>query len=496
MTYQGQSDTRPSYNTIQIIENLLLLAQDLEFNSNDQYIDVYKAILIIDESIIIAYEKIGLYLYRLDKYTEAAIYFEKYIKFNNKNHEIYFYLANSVKNQGFIDQSILYYKESLRLFKYPEGYINLASAFSDAKDRESEFSILVKATSEFPNYALGFYNLGINYYGTRQLEPSINSYKRCLEIDPGFDSARLALSISLLMNKSYLEGFELYESRFGVSPNCPIRSFSSNRWYGESVSEDSTILVSLEQGFGDMIQMLRYLPLLKHIFKSVFIEVQPEMKRLVQHSFPYVDVVVFPDPHPEVTYYCPLMSLPFVFKTQYKSILNTIGYLSQLSINDSKWHDSSSKRKIGVCWRGGSINPKMLHRSLDISLFKIIFKEDKYNWYSLNKNLPLDEQTLLRNNPHIEDFTDDFTDFYDTYKFINGLDIVISVDTSVAHLAAAMGKPTIIILNEGFDWRWHLDDEFSVWYPNAKLLRSYNLKDLSFLPSTILDYIDNILRGS
>lgn len=492
MIFQGQNDSKPAYNVTQIIENLLLLALELELNSNDKFIDVYKAILLIDESRIIAYQKIGLYLYRLEKYTEATIYFEQYIKFNNTNHEIFFYIANSLKNQGFIDQSILYYKESLRLFKYPEGYINLASAFSDAKDRESEFSILIKVTSEFPDYALGFYNLGIYYYGTRQLEFSINSYKRCLEIDPEFHSAKLALSISLLMNKSYLEGFELHESRFGVSPNCPIRSFSSNRWYGETVSEDSTILISLEQGFGDMIQMLRYLPLLKHIFKSVFIEVQPEMKRLVQHSFPYVDVVVYPDPLPEVSHYCPLMSLPFVFKTQYESIPNTIGYLSQFTIQESKWNDdNNTKRKIGICWRGGSINPKMLHRSLDISLFNHLFRENKYNWYSLNKDLPLDEQTVLRNNSYIKDFTEEFTDFYDTYTFINNLDIVISVDTSVAHLAAGMGKPTLIILNDGFDWRWHLDDQVSAWYPNAKLIRTYDLNSLSELPYNILHNLDS-----
>lgn len=466
----------------EVVPSLLDLARRLNRQSENDSIAVLRAITLLSEDCADAHRELAKHYYRAENWVRAIAHFEKFCELDQKDYGVLFYLANSYKNMGFYSEAIHAYLKSISLHDYPEGLINLSSAYAAAGEQELELQTLNTLIHKFPGFTLGHYNLGIYWYGKRDLDKSIACYKRAIESDPAHGISKVALALALLMNKQYIEGFEMYESRWGVIPNCPIRQLNGIYWHGQNVPAGSSVLIAVEQGFGDMFQMLRFMPALFVKFSKVYLEVQPQMQRLLSSAFPQVEVILSGTELPQTDYYCPVMSLPRAFKVSYQTIPLQGKYLLAPGTGEPNAHlCRESKKKVGVCWRGGMVNPSMAHRSLDLKSIKSLFELDEYAWVSLVKDLPFDERKELSACNKVLDFTAELVDFYDTYQLISSLDMVVTVDTAVAHLAGAMGKPTIVILNEGYDWRWHVDDDVSAWYPNTNLLRTYKLDNKSGL---------------
>lgn len=479
----------------QEVASLIALADRLSQDSAHDAMLVLGAVTLLTDQGAEMHSKLGNYHYDRKNWIGAVFHFKKSVLSNPLDYVPMFYLASAYKMMGHCNEAIDMYKKSLALHTYPEALVNLASVYSDINQTELELETLEYLTSNFPGFALGHYNLGVFWYGKKRIASAIDSYRKALEVDPEYGEAKVALSLALLMDKQYIEGFKLHDYRWGVSPNCPVRDFHRPYWYGQEVPKDSSVLVTLEQGFGDTLQMLRYVPLLEQKFKTVSIEVQPQMRRLVALSFPKSNVVVHGESLPDTDYYCPVMSLPRAFETTYETIPTHYKYIEIPCSSSFNIKFGDERRyKIGICWKGGMLNPAMAHRSISLESIKQLFEHGEYTWVSLVKELSGDERLELKACSGVTDLTSELTDFYDTYRLILGLDVVISVDTAVAHLSAAMGKPTIIILNEGFDWRWHVDDDFSPWYPSVLLLRAYLLESSEFLVSTILMHLKRI-RG-
>ncbi len=471
---EESSRTDPKCDLVSV---LIALSQKLKTESREDALLVLQAVLCISPDCADAHENIG-YIYTEQSHWEnARRHFEISLSHSDGNALLFFNLGNVCMSSGDFSAAAKYYEKALSFQRFPEGLLNLSVAYTKLGNEKSRLNALESLVHEFGNFPQGFNNLGVFWYRTRNIRQAIDCFKKALELDPALNMAKYGLSHALLMDKEYLKGFEYHESRWGTIPNCPIRTFDSQLWTGQEVSYKSKILVTLEQGFGDTLQMLRFLPMLCARFVEVNIEVQPAMRRLVSKAFPRVNVVVHGDPLPQTDFYCPIMSLPWAFRISYDSIpVDVNGYIHigesapGLLVKPNK----TGAIKVGLCWRGGAINPEMLHRSLSLNDVAPLFKLKGYAWTSLVKDLPSEESALVGSIENLTDFSAVMSDFYDTYMLIKGLDLVVSIDTAVAHLAAAMGKKTIVILNDGVDWRWHLDDEVSAWYPNARLLRSYN----------------------
>lgn len=476
-----------------MVNCLVSLSERLAHQSLDESMIALGAVCLLSDQDSGVYRKLADYYYSNQNWIGSIANFNKCCSLNPKDFNSMFYLANAYKNLGCFNQAIDVYKKSLEIHEYPEAMVNLASTYNAINKKDFELELIERLIANFPDFTLGYYNLGIFWYGQKNMQKSIESYQRALAINPQHGDSKVAMSLALLMDKQYVKGFEMHDSRWGVSPNCPIREFNRPYWHGQDVTNGSSILVTLEQGFGDTLQMLRYLPMIASVFSEVAIEVQPQMQRLVTLAFPDINVVVHGHELPQTDFYCPIMSLPRAFNTDYATIPIQSPYIfipSHDSVNSCLLNDP--RKKIGVCWRGGMLNPSMAHRSLSFKSIKLLFQTDDYNWVSLVKDIPDDELAELRNTPVI-DLTSELSDFYDTYRLISDLDLVISVDTAVAHLAGAMGKPTIVILNDGYDWRWHIDDEVSAWYPGTRLLRSYKLATPDSLVQALLAQVKEML---
>lgn len=479
-----------------LLPALIALSQKLKTESKDEALLLLRAALCISPDCVEAHENIG-YLYAdLCLWENAKHHLEKSLCCRNGSAQVFFSLGNVCMSSGDCVAAAAYYEQALALQRFPEGLLNLSVAYTKLGNEESRLNALLALTQEFGNFPQGFNNLGVFWYRTRKIELAIECFKKAIELEPGLGMARYGLSHALLMNKDYLGGFKYQESRWGTIPNCPIRNLGLTLWLGEEVPHSSKIVVTLEQGFGDTLQMLRFLPMLKSKFSEISIEVQPAMARLVKKTFPDVNVLVHGDPLPNADFYCPIMSLPWAFRISYDTIpVNANGYLHTDDTFPSLLPKKTpGTKKIGLCWRGGVINPEMLHRSLSLNDVTSLFDLAGCEWVSLVKDLPADEQILINRIENLTDYSSVMTDFFETYRLIQELDLVVSIDTAVAHLAAAMGKKTIIILNDGVDWRWHLDDDVSAWYPNAPLLRSYNFPTQQEFMATLLNEIKKCIN--
>jgi Glycosyltransferase family 9 (heptosyltransferase) len=233
------------------------------------------------------------------------------------------------------------------------------------------------------------------------------------------------------------------------------------------------IFVHWEQGFGDTIQLSRYAELLEKRGAKVVMSVQKPLFRLLSQLSPQV-VIVDQDQVPEeFDFHCPLMSLPLAFRTNLETIPAKRKYLASDKSLTEKWQSKirdQSRTRVGVAWRGNAMHVNDHNRSLDLSELSPLFSVPA-RFISLQTGLTDRERGLLQQFKTVDHFGDEFEDFCDTAAVIDLLDLVVTVDTSVAHLAGAMGKPVWILLPFNADWRWLIAREDSPWYPSARLFR-------------------------
>jgi hypothetical protein len=259
------------------------------------------------------------------------------------------------------------------------------------------------------------------------------------------------------------------------------RNFPQPLWLGSDAIKGKTILLRAEQGLGDTIQFCRYAPLVAERGGDVILEVQKPLQDLMNTLPGAIQVVSRGDPLPEFDLHCPLLSLPLAFATRLETIPLALPYLSARESKTRVWHErlgEHARPRIGVVWAG---NPRKelpganridSQRSIAFDRLVPLFQLTGCDFYSLQKGDDAVQQ--LRASPlrhALIDWTDHLHDFSDTAALIENLDLVISVDTSVAHLAGALGKPFWLLNRYNTCWRWLADREDSPWYPTARLFR-------------------------
>jgi hypothetical protein len=279
----------------------------------------------------------------------------------------------------------------------------------------------------------------------------------------------------LLQQGRLLEGWEEYEWRWQLkefpTPKRPFQYEQSDRrrWRGEDLA-GRTILLHAEQGVGDTIQFLRYVPLVAARGGKVILEIQRELRRLVQNIPGAQQVIIAGDELPDFQLHCPLMSLPLAFGTTLETIPADIPYLHADPGDVEKWRErlgDQSRMRIGLAWAGNPAHKKNAERSIDASLLAPLASVANVQYHSLLA-MPLPK---LPAGLIVTDHSNELHDFADTAALIANLDLVIAVDTAVAHLAGAMGKKVWTMVSYFPDWRWMDDREDSPWYPTLRLFR-------------------------
>jgi Tetratricopeptide repeat/TPR repeat len=329
---------------------------------------------------------------------------------------------------------------------------------------------------------LALNNRGNALMALKQFKDALASYDRAIAARPDFADAHFNEAMCRLLIGDLLPGWQKNEWRWETEQiRNGKRSFSRPLWLGSDEIAGRTILLHAEQGLGDTIQFCRYAPLVAARGARVILEVQRPLHDLMSMLPSTVQVVSAGDPLPEFDLHCPLLSLPLAFATQLETIPSATPYLCAQERKTRVWRERLSKHhkpKIGLVWAG---NPRKElpganridgQRSIALDRLAPLFQVTACEFFSLQKGD--DAVRQLRDSDsrqQVIDCTDDLHDFSDTAGLIENLDLVISVDTSVAHLAGALGRPFWLLNRYNTCWRWLLDREDSPWYPTARLFR-------------------------
>ena len=374
-------------------------------------------------------------------------------------------------------------------------YLNQGNLFAkQKKDWPMALASYEKAIELKPTHAEAYNNRGSALKELKRLNEALQSYEKAIDIKSDYASAHLNKSHVLLLIGDLKEGFLEYEWRWKDKEGSEIsgkREFIQPLWLGNESLVGKTILLWSEQGLGDSIQFCRYAKLVKALGARVLIDVPKPLSTLLT-GLEGVDFLIEKGkPLPEFDFHCPMMSLPLAFKTDFHSIPSSSPYLKSNVEKVEEWRrrlGGKSKPRIGLVWSGSTTHTNDQARSLKIAEL-IKYLPPDFEFVSLQKEVrEVDQQPL--HSSSIKHFGEKIIDFSDTAALCELMDLVISVDTSVAHVAGALGKVTWILLPYIPDWRWLLDTDVSPWYESVKLYRKSDTGDYS----QVLDRVAKDLR--
>ena len=447
----------------------------LSLKQYEAAIQQYETFLLFQPNHISALSNAGLACHRNGQF-EQAIAFQNRALAINPNHLPALVLKGSHLSQLGRNQEALVCLNVAEALdpNFPSIQYNIGTVLVSLDQLDEAKLYLEAASRRSPRSVEVLYNLGICLFERSELPQAIDRYNQALIIDPTSAEVRWNRSLALLLLGRYEEGFQAYEARWERVTQRAHRSYGVPRWDGEESLEGHRILVHSEQGFGDSIQFVRFLEHLKAAGASTIFEGPPTLLRLFE-ALPFVDEVIATGaPVIEADFHIPMMSLPLALRIFDPKKFGKTPYLNADRALVAKWSlklaDLPAGARIGISWSGSRDHPRDRHRSIPLDQFMHAFSHDKAVFIALQKDLRREDVTALKAH-NIRDYRHDLTDFAETAALISCLDLVITVDTSVAHLAGALGKQTLLLLGKVPDWRW-LDQGQSIpWYAKMEVFR-------------------------
>jgi tetratricopeptide (TPR) repeat protein len=304
---------------------------------------------------------------------------------------------------------------------------------------------------------------------------ALMSASSALVANPKFAQARFVEAVARLTLADFAGGWKGYEARWSVGLLASQRrGFTAPLWLGEESLDGKTILLHAEQGFGDTIQFVRYAALVAaRGAGKIVLEVQRELVPLLTGLAGATVVIARGEPLPAFDVHCPLLSLPLAFATELATIPAQIPYLAPPPARLAAWRDRLPRRRplIGLAWSGDPIHDNDLNRSIDLAMLAPTIARQDLAFVSLQHAVREGDRPLLERLPNLARLESRFDDFADTAAAVSLVDAVVSVDTAVAHLAGALGKPLLLLLPFAADFRWLRERQDSPWYPTARLYR-------------------------
>lgn len=357
---------------------------------------------------------------------------------------------------------------------YAEAYSNKGNTLKLLEKYDDAVKAYSKAIQLKPNYAEAYNNRGVIYKELSQMNLALKDLKKAISLKPDYPEANSTMGVTLLLTGNFSKGWEQYEWRWkDLSDPSVIRSFKQPLWDGKKSLKDKSILLYSEQGLGDTIQFSRYILLIKALGAKVILETHKELLNIVGSIDSNITVILIGQTLPHFDFQCPLLSLPLKFGTGLKNIPSPNRYICADKRIVPKWKKkigSQKKPLIGLAWEGNPLHKNDYNRSILLAEL-IPHLPKKYEYIGLQKDIRESNLKTLKRSSMIDNLIDKNVSMDDTAAIIENLDIVISVDTSVAHLSASMGKPTWILLPFVPDWRWLLNRNDSPWYKSVKLFR-------------------------
>jgi tetratricopeptide (TPR) repeat protein len=439
----------------------------------------------LDPDNLAAFRLLGLVLHEVGQVDEAAHIFRQVSTRDPGDVESLTNLGACLCALGQVDDAIAACDLALALNPHhAPAHTNMGILLDMQNDFEAAVAAHRRAVEANPSYAQGYANLAVALGHAGEVDEALEVSRRAIALDPDKPQTRFNHSHALLMSGNLLNGF--VEHRWGrkcKGSSVGFPDLPGSEWEGEPLA-GRTLLLYAEFGIGDALQFVRYLPMIaaKERLKesseggSIVLQVQPGIAPLLR-TMPGVTVVSRGEPLPPFDVHLPLMDLPRIFRTTLDSIPAEIPYLHVDPVKLARWRhalDKTSLLKVGVVWAGNPLHKSDRFRSLSAEVVLPRLITPGVQLFSLQMEpRPEDVRVLTGLRADVIDLARAIDDFTDTAAVVSALDLVIAVDTSVVHLAGAIGRPVWVLLPHALDWRWMHEREDTPWYPTVRLFRQH-----------------------
>lgn len=416
----------------------------------------------------------GLALQALRRHDEAIPLYRQALALRPDDHETCNNLGVALLRTRQLDAALVCCERALALKPdHADAHSNHAAVLL-ALDRHAEaLAALQRAVALQPGFVGALINRGNVLQAMGCYPDALATYREALALKPGDPDVLYNDSLARLCAGDFAEGWRRYECRWTRKEAPPRRVLAGRPWLGQEDIAGRRLLLWAEQGMGDSLQFCRYVPILARMGIEVHLEVPQPLKALMRTLDGVAGVTTETETPPEHDYHCPLLSLPLALAARHPGIPANVPYLFAEPQKRDVWRAllaSGRAPRIGIVCSGNAIHLNDRNRSIPLRQLAPLLDTDA-SFHFLQKDCRPDDAAFLAAEPRLHDLRPHLYDFTDTAAAIACLDLVISVDTSVAHLAGALGKPVWILLPHAPDWRWMLDREDSPWYPTARLFR-------------------------
>jgi tetratricopeptide (TPR) repeat protein len=430
-----------------------------------------------------AHNNLGNLLMQQARMQEAEASLRTAIKHHPDHADAHYNLANLLKDAERWQEAEQAYQQALALQpQMTEAALNLANLLQENFRLDEAQALLLQMIARDPQSAKAHFNLGNLHLSARRFDDADQCYRQALSLEPGNADIRLHRAFLLLQRGDFGPGWQEFEQRWHIR-DLPTRpQFAQPLWLGEESLQGKAILLHAEWGLGDTLQFVRYAPLLARSGATVYLQVPQSLVRLLANCEGVAGVFGEGDALPAFDYHCPILSLPLAFKTTLQTIPANVPYLKADEASIAIWKNQFSNTPslhVGLVWAGGSHRDARAariadrQRSLHFSQIQPLLDVPGVVFHSLQ--VGSDTAPQCRNDARIIDHSATLTDFNQSAALIANLDLVISVDTSTAHLAGGMGKPVWLLNRYNSCWRWLIGQEDSLWYPSMRIFSQREL---------------------
>ncbi len=435
---------------------------------------------------------LGVALMQAGDAAAAAAEYREALNLDPRFFEARLNLGSALTALGRVEEAIAEYQSAAR--QRPdsaEAQLNLSNALRDGWQIDAAIAAARRAIELKPVLAEAHLVLGAALACHGDFAGAIAGYRKAIALRPDYATAHLNCALAELVMENFALGWPEYEWRRRCAAVIEPRPFSQPAWNGEDLS-GKTILLYGEQGLGDAIHFIRYAPLLAKRGAKVVVEVTKPLLRLLGSVAGIDRLIAWGGDSGAFDFHCPLPSLPGIFATDLQSIPAEIPYLSADTGAVQTWRGriaaTNDELQVGLAWAGSRENRNDRNRSIALETFAALSAAPGVCFHSLQITPPPPADSPLK----IRDWSAHITDLADTAALVANLDLIISVDTAVAHLAGAMGKRLWLLLPFPPDWRWMLDREDSPWYPTARLFRQKTAGDWNGVIDRVVDELGKL----
>lgn len=445
-----------------------------------------------------AHNNRGIVLQDLERLAEALASFDIALARQLNNASVHNNRGTVLRELKRQDEAVSSFTTAIELKPdYAEAYYNRAIALHEMSRFDEAIADFDAAIAMRPDYGDAYNNRGVVLQDVKRLDEALADFDRASALLPDFAEVHCNKAYCSLLMGKLEQGWRLHEWRKKTQMPVGNRSFPGPLWLGREEVAGKTVFLHWEQGLGDTLQFCRYAKLLTARGAKVVMSVQEPLYGLLGQLGSGVQVIHQDEVPAAFDFHCPMMSLPLAFATTLHSIPSEDRYLVADDSLRRQWSTRlppAARARIGLVWAGSKSHKNDRNRSMDLSALARLFDTDAH-WISLQKEVRDGDAAVLQQYPHFLRCGDDLRDFSDTAAVIDLLDLVITVDTSVAHLAGAMGKPVWIMLPFNSDWRWLVDRDDSPWYPTVRLFRQHDPRSWDNVISGLEAALESFVRS-